>query len=122
MQQWIGIGRLTKDVELRYTNSGKAVASFTLAVDGDKKDQTDFVDIVAWEKTAEFCSQYLSKGRMVAAQGKWHRREYENRDGQKVRVWEVTADRVKFLDHGDSKAQSQPQPTGRRYDDDPFAD
>lgn len=128
MQQWLGIGRLTKDVESRHTQSGKAVSSFTLAVDGDRKDQVDFINIVAWEKTAELCSQYLAKGRQVAVSGKWHSRQYENRDGIKVTVWEVTAERVKFLDKaekGDSNAsksnvQPKPQPQ-RSYGDDPFA-
>lgn len=104
MNEWIGIGRLTKDPDLRRTTTGKSVTSFTLAIDdgyGDKKT-TDFVDIVAWEKTAESCARYLRKGAKAAVKGKLKRRSYE-KDGRKVYVWEIKADSVEFLD---SKAES----------------
>ena len=143
------IGRLTKDPELRYTNSGVAVAAFTLAVDRMRKNQagekeTDFINIVVWQKQAENCSQYLQKGRMAAVDGRLQIRSYENREGQKVRVAEVVAESVRFLDRGDnngnsngnnhqnagqnrngesqSRSASQPQQSGSMYGDDPFAD
>lgn len=97
------IGRLTRDPELRYVPSGHPVASFTLAVDRPFANQqgereTDFIDIVAWRKLAEQVSQHLSKGRLVAVEGRLQIRSYETQDGQKRRVAEVVADGVRFLD------------------------
>lgn len=95
-------GRLTRDPELRYTTSGKAVCSFTLAVDrrfssqGEK--ETDFIDIVTWQKQAELCANHLTKGRLVALDGRLQIRSYETQDGQKRRVAEVVAENVTFLD------------------------
>jgi single-strand DNA-binding protein len=129
------IGRLTQDPELRYTNSGTPVASFTLAVDRMRTSQTgeretDFINIVVWQKQAELCAQYLHKGRLAAVDGRLQIRTYENRDGQKVRVAEVVAESVRFLDRGDQGASGGTSNTSRipenrstpRYDDDPFAD
>ncbi|MDR7542797.1 MAG: single-stranded DNA-binding protein [Armatimonadota bacterium] len=97
------IGRLTRDPELRYVPSGHPVASFTLAVDRPFANQqgereTDFIDIVAWRKLAEQVSQHLSKGRLVAVEGRLQIRSYETQDGQKRKVAEVVADGVRFLD------------------------
>lgn len=97
------IGRLTRDPELRYVPSGVPVASFTLAVDRPFRDQqgnreTDFIDIVAWRKLAEQVSQYMSKGRMVAVEGRLQIRSYETQEGQKRKVAEVVADGIRFLD------------------------
>ena len=111
------IGRLTRDPELRYVPSGAPVASFTLAVDRPFRDQqgnreTDFIDIVAWRKLAEQVSQYMSKGRMVAVEGRLQIRSYETQDGQKRTVAEVVADGVRFLDRGrPSTAEAAPAPT-----------
>ena len=97
------IGRLTRDPELRYVPSGQPVASFTLAVDrpfanqqGER--QTDFIDIVAWRRLAEQVTQHLSKGRLVAVEGRLQIRSYETQDGQKRKAAEVVADAVRFLD------------------------
>ena len=103
------IGRLTRDPELRYVPSGAPVASFTLAVDRPFQNQqgnreTDFIDVVAWRKTAEQVSQYLTKGRMVAVEGRLQIRSYETQDGQKRKVAEVVADGVRFLDRAKSAA------------------
>jgi len=97
------IGRLTRDPELRYTSSGVAVASFSLAVDRAFSNQqgereTDFIDIVAWRKLAETVSGHLQKGRLVAVQGRLQIRSYETQDGQKRKAAEVVADDVRFLD------------------------
>jgi single-strand DNA-binding protein len=103
------MGRLTRDPELRRTQSGLAVASFTLAVDRDfaSKDggerQTDFIDIVAWRNTAEFVSKYFSKGRMAVVTGRLQIRDWTDKDGGKRRSAEVVADNVYF---GDSKKDS----------------
>ncbi len=106
------IGRLTRDPELRYVPSGAPVASFTLAVDRPFRDQqgnreTDFIDIVAWRKLAEQVSQYMSKGRMVAVEGRLQIRSYETQDGQKRKVSEVVADGVRFLDRGKAAATAE---------------
>ena len=103
------MGRLTRDPELRRTQSGTAVASFTLAVDRDYKPQdgereTDFIDIVAWRQTAEFVSKYLTKGRMAVVEGRLQIRDWTDRDGGKRRSAEVVADNVYF---GDSKRDGE---------------
>ncbi len=97
------IGRLTRDPELRYIPSGAPVASFTLAVDRPFKNQagereTDFINVVAWRKLAEFTGQYLSKGRMIAVEGRLQIRPWETQDGQRRTSAEVVADAVRFLD------------------------
>lgn len=99
------MGRLTRDPELRRTQSGTAVASFTLAVDRDYKPQdgereTDFIDVVAWRGTAEFVFKYFTKGRMVVVEGRLQVRDWTDKDGAKRRSTEVIADNVYF---GDSK-------------------
>ena len=101
------MGRLTRDPELRHTQSGTAVAGFTLAVERDFKvdtgdRETDFVDCVAWRSTAEFVSRYLSKGRMAIVDGRLQMRDWTDRDGNKRRSAEVVADHVYF---GDSKRE-----------------
>ena len=103
------MGRLTRDPELRRTQSGTAVASFTLAVDRDYKAQdgersTDFIDIVAWRGTGEFVSKYFTKGRMAVVEGRLQVREWKDKDGAKRRSTEVVADNVYF---GDSKKVSE---------------
>ena len=99
------MGRLTRDPELRRTQSGTAVTSFSIAVDRDFKSQsgekeTDFIDIVAWRSTAEFVSKYFSKGRMAVVEGRLQIRDWTDKDGGKRRSAEVVADNVYF---GDSK-------------------
>ncbi len=96
------IGRLTKDPELRYTPNGVAVASFTLAVDRSRKNaqgerETDFINIVAWRQLGELCANYLSKGKLAAAEGELHIRSFDGQDGQKRWITEVVADNVRFL-------------------------
>ncbi|SIS75358.1 single-stranded DNA-binding protein [Alicyclobacillus vulcanalis] len=135
------IGRLTADPELRYTNNGTAVASFTLAVDRMRQGpsgerQTDFINVVVWQKQAEIVAQYLQKGRLAAVDGRLQIRSYDNREGQRVRVAEVVAETVRFLDRGPDAGQNasysasgsqtrQQRPTPSSappFEDDPFAD
>ena len=103
------MGRLVRDPELRHTQSGTAVASFTLAVDRGFKDKqtgektTDFIDIVAWRQTAEFVSRYFTKGRMAVVEGRLQIRDWTDKEGGKRRSAEVIADQVYF---GDSKRDS----------------
>ena len=100
------MGRLTRDPELRYTQSQTPVASFTLAVDRDfggrdgGEKQTDFIDCVAWRSTAEFVSKYFTKGSMTIATGRLQMRDWEDKNGNKRRSAEVIADSVYF---GESK-------------------
>lgn len=95
-------GRLTKDPEVRRTNSGKAVVSFSIACERDFKNNgekvTDFFNIVAWGNTAEFVGKYIGKGRMVAVAGRLETRSYEKQNGDKVHVTEVNASSVYPMD------------------------
>lgn len=104
------MGRLTRDPELRRTGNGTKVASFSLAVDRDFKNQagekeTDFIDCVAWRSTAEFATKYFSKGRMTVVEGRLQIRDWTDRDGGKRRSAEVVVDTMYF---GDSKKVSDP--------------
>ena len=98
------IGRLTSDVEIRKTQSGLSVTTFTVAVpDSRNKDTTNFINCVAWRQSADFLGQYSHKGDLVAVDGKINTRSYD-RDGHKVYVTELVADEVQLLS---SKAQNQ---------------
>ena len=104
------MGRLTADPELRRTQSGTAVASFTLAVDRDFKNQngekeTDFISCVAWKNTAEYVSNYFSKGRMAIVEGRLQMRDWTDKEGNKRRSFDVIASSVYF---GDSKRDQGP--------------
>lgn len=105
------MGRLVRDPELRTTQTGIPVTSFTLAVDRDYKNRdsgeksTDFIDVVAWRQTAEFICKYFAKGRMAVAEGRLQIRDWKDREGNNRRSAEVVADNVYF---GDSKRDSNP--------------
>jgi single-strand DNA-binding protein len=99
------IGNLGKDPEMRYTANGKAVTQFSLAVnrtsssaDGERRDETEWFDVVAWDRLAELCSQFLQKGRKAYVEGRLHTRSWEGQDGQKRYRTEVVANTVLFLD------------------------
>lgn len=103
------IGRLAGDPELRYTPSGTAVGRFTVAVDrpfSNRQGQrnTDFIDVVVWQKLAEVCVKNLGKGRLVAVEGRLQIRSYDDRQGVRRRAAEVVADTVKFLDRPRTEA------------------
>ena len=103
------MGRLTRDPELRRTQSGTPVTSFSLAVDRDFKSQsgekeTDFIDVVAWRSTAEFVAKYFTKGRMAVVEGRLQIRDWKDKDGNNRRSAEVVADNIYF---GDSRRDSQ---------------
>ena len=112
------MGRLTADPELRTTNNGTSVTSFTVAVDrsfvrtGEER-QTDFINVVAWRQSAEFVSRYFHKGSMIAVQGSIQTRNYEDKNGNRRTAVEIVADRVSFCG---SKSESN---TGTRYDNAP---
>jgi len=113
------IGRLTRDPELRYTQQGTAVARFTLAINRKfKREETDFIDIVVWQKQAENCAQYLTKGQLAMVEGRLQVRNYEGQDGQKRKAVEVVADDVKFLSKpGTGSPSSDYQSKPRQQDD-----
>lgn len=112
MNQVVLIGRLTRDLEVRYTaQTQMAVARFSVAIDRPKKPdgekQTDFPNIVAFGKIAETCERFLGKGRLVGIQGRIQTGSYTNKNGQKVYTTEVAANNVEFLDWGEQKAQKK---------------
>lgn len=110
MNKIILIGRLTKDPELSYTQGGKAVCKFTLAVDrpynGESKE-ADFINIVVWNKAGENAAKYLAKGRQTAVEGRLQIRSYDGNDGKKRYVTEVIADRVEFIGSTSAKQESE---------------
>ena len=106
------MGRLTRDPELRYTQTQVPVATFTLAVDQDYAQQgqerkTDFIPVVVWRGTAEFVSKYFKKGSMAVVSGRLQIREYTDRDGNKRSVAEIVADNVYF---GEKKQEAGDSP------------
>lgn len=114
MNKWVGIGRLTKDPELRFTpGSGASVTTLTLAIDkynsktGQK--EADFIPVVIWGKQAESTANYLTKGSKVAISGKIQTRSYENKEGVKVYVTEVVADQFGGVEFLGSKATGNNQ-------------
>ncbi|MGI6640911.1 MAG: single-stranded DNA-binding protein [Limnochordia bacterium] len=124
------IGRLVADPQLRYTQTGIAVANFTIAVDrpfltqaGER--ETDFIDIVSWRKQAETVANHLSKGRLVAVEGRLQVRSYDDQNGIRRKAAEVVADQVRFLDRArnggsvvdDDISAGPPEP---EFDDVPF--
>lgn len=105
-------GRLTKDVDLRYTSTGTAVGSFTLAVDRKFKGQngekeTDFINCIIWRKSAETFSEYTRKGLLVGIQGRIQTRSYDNQQGQRVYVTEVVVENFTFLEFKNAKNDHQ---------------
>ncbi|MEN6414045.1 MAG: single-stranded DNA-binding protein [Veillonellales bacterium] len=121
MNKVILVGNLARDPEVRYTQTGKAVASFTIAVNrfggGQGQNQADFIPIVAWEKLAEVCGNNLTKGRRVLVEGRLQIRSYDAADGQKRRVAEVIAQNIEFLggrpaSGGDGNTSTSTPPSG----------
>lgn len=118
------IGRLTKSPELRYTTGGTATTTFTLACDrpfsNNGQKEADFIPIVTWKQTAEACANYLSKGKLVAVEGRIQVRNYENNEKKRVYVTEVIADNVRFLERNQTEefTTNSEQAVDKR---DPFA-
>lgn len=100
MNRVIIAGNLARDPELKYTNSGKAVANFTVAVNDYKGQNASFFRVVVWEKVAENCNQYLSKGSPVLVEGRLQSRSYETAQGEKRSTVEIVAQNVQFLSSG----------------------
>ncbi len=123
------IGRTTRDVDFRRTSSGTPVATFTLALDNryvlkDGKPTTDFINCVAWNKTAETMEKYVKKGALIAVEGRIQTRNYENKDGNKVYVTEVVCENMRMLDTRNSSNNAtyledyEPSNNGYQKDED----
>lgn len=121
------LGRLVKEPELRYTTSGTAVVSFTLAVDrrfqkqGEER-QADFINCIVWNKTAEFVANYFTKGQMMALSGRIETRTWEDNEGHKRYATEVIAEEVYFAESKKTesaapKAPAQPKADFNEFDD-----
>lgn len=133
MNSVILVGRLTRDPELRFLpGNGTAVATFTVAIDKDlakdKKQEfeqqgkptADFPNVVVWGRQAENCANYLVKGRLVGIQGRLQTRTYDANDGTKRYITEVVAEKVQFLEWGDSKPGSNNRNTKTENSNDYF--
>lgn len=112
MNNVVLIGRLTRDVELRYTTAQVAVANFAIAVDReftgkDGKKETDFIDIQVWNKSAENCANYLAKGSLVGIQGSIRIENYQNQAGETRKATKINANRVQFLDTKNKNGNSE---------------
>jgi single-strand DNA-binding protein len=126
------IGNVGSDPEMRFTPNGNPVTSFRVATNrvyttpaGERKQETEWFTVVAWNRLAENCNQFLTKGRLVYAEGRLHTRTWEGQDGQKHSRTEVIANRVLFLDR---QAAAAPLPAGEEAvsaeaeEDFPFSD
>lgn len=116
------IGNVGKDPEMRYTANGKAVTTFSLACnrthntpEGERREETDWFDVVTWDKLAELCSQFLQKGRQAYVEGRLQTRSWEGQDGQKRYKTEVVAQTVLFL--GSAGGNSGGPRVQERFDD-----
>ena len=133
------IGRLTRDPELRYTPSGTAVASFSIAnnrsyaVAGEKKEQVSYFDCIAWSKLGEIITEYCKKGQRIAVEGRLQQRRWEDQDKNKKSKIEMVIENFQFLTGkgaGDETSQSQESPSqesssdysSASFDDNPFSD
>ena len=118
-------GRPTRDLELKNTQSGTSVCSFTLAVDRNFKNkngerEADFISCIAWKKTAEVMSQYVKKGSVVGVDGRIQTRSYDNRDGQRVYVTEVVVENFSFLGGSDKGSQGNQNNQSSNQSNQPF--
>ena len=117
-------GRLTKDPELKYIPSGTALCNFSIAVNrtytpsnGEKREETCYIDVVVWQRQAEVCAEHLSKGRLVLVEGRLNQQKWETQDGQKRSKHEIVANMVHFLDFPNNENRGE---SGESKDDIPF--
>lgn len=116
------VGRLTAKPELRYTNSNKSVARFTLAVSRQRAEGTDFINCVAWGKTAENIQKYLDKGSLISLQGRIQTGNYTNNAGKKIYTMDIVAESVQFLNSKKSRQDTQQENAVEQVEQDPFAE
>lgn len=131
MNNFIGLGRLVKDPELRYLQSGMAVTNFTLAIERqmtkEKKDEAkrrgettaDFIPVTVWGKQAESCAKYLAKGRMVAVHGRIQTGSYE-KEGKRIYTTEIVAQNIQFLEWGEKTQSAEATQPKFEVTDSPF--
>lgn len=118
MNKVIIIGNLANDPEAFTTQSGVSRSSFRVAVPRPhKRDETDFLTVVAWRQSADYCNRYLKKGNKVAVEGSIQTRSYDAQDGSKRHVTEIIADSVEGLTRPDSATQSVPSKKAKSNDD-----
>ena len=115
------IGRLSRDPELRHTTSGTAVCQINVAISRPvaqgSEPQTDFINVVVWNRAAENVARYLSKGRQIAIEGRIQTRSYDNNEGKRTYVTEVIASNVEFLGSASDNNRANPAPS---FDENPF--
>ena len=120
MNKFFGIGRITKDIELAYTQDGKAIAKYTIAING-YNDTTDFLNCVTWNKQAENLKKYCGKGSQIAVEGRVSVRNYENKEGKKVYVTEIVTNNIMFLDSKKKEGQATEETQAiEEQEEDPF--
>lgn len=122
VNRFIGLGRLTREPELKHTPSGVAVCNFSLAMNesykdkqGQKIEKTEFINVVVWGKLAELCNQYLSKGRQVYIEGSLQTRSWDDKDGNKRYTTEINAKQVQFIG-GQASGENQKPAEQKEYD------
>lgn len=128
INRWVGVGRLVREPELRYTANGTAVTNFTLAVNRTFSNQNgereaDFINCQAWRKQAESIANYLRKGSLAGVEGRIQTRSYEDNDGKRIYVTEVVCDSVQFLESRSDRENNQSSGQGSNqsnFDNDPF--
>ncbi len=120
MNQVFLIGRLTKDPELKYSQSGKAFCRFSLAVTKEfNRNETDFFDCVAWNKTAEIMAEYLKKGKKIVIQGRLETGNYE-KNGKNIKIYSIIIDKFEFLDSSGKNDNHLPNDSDEIIENDDF--
>lgn len=125
MNKFIGLGNLTRDPESKTTKSGKPVCNFSIAINNKVNDSVTFVDIETWNKTAENCARFLSKGRKVLVEGRLQLNTWKSKSGENRSKIFCIADMVTFLsqtEQGTKQEEGATQPTTTESEDDEFAD
>lgn len=107
MNKIILIGRMTKNAEVRYTQSNKAVAQFSLAVNRPGNKETDFINIIAWDKLGEIVQKYTHKGSLIAVEGRLQTRTYEDNNGNRKYITEVVANNINLLEPKNKQEQTE---------------
>ena len=125
MNKWCGIGRLTKEPDVKNTSNQVTVCTFTVAVDRKFKDsngqrQADFINCVAWRQTATFISQYFHKGSRIGLTGSIQTRTYEDKNGDKKFITEVVVDEAEFVESLNTSAQTKPENTNTDLNEDDY--
>ena len=133
LNKTILIGRLTKDAELRHTQSGTSVSEFSLAVNhsyaknGEKKEEVSYINCTAWGKTAEIIAQYTAKGHRIGIEGRLKQSSWEDKDGKKRYELKVVVDNFQFLEPKNRDVKHEPEPglgtetSGKKFEDErPF--